>query len=186
MMNKMNKKGFTLIELLAVIVIMGILMIIAIPLMTRYIENSRRDTFIQSGRTFINAARYQFLGGEMTCSGQVGNWIIPISEIMIDGNDLITNSGSDAGVRSSFGNNNRIQEGYVRIQTENDGTSTYYVGLRDNTTNRNGFPMTVEGRLDTTLRNTTFSNSLTTFARPAGLQCCLAGRRVSGNNCVNE
>ena len=38
----MNKKGFTLIELLAVIIILGILMLIAIPSVTNYINNSRQ------------------------------------------------------------------------------------------------------------------------------------------------
>ena len=37
-----NKKGFTLIELLAVIIILGILMIIAIPAVTSYIQSSRQ------------------------------------------------------------------------------------------------------------------------------------------------
>ena len=45
-MKKINSKGFTLVELLAVIVIMGILMMVAIPAVTRTIENSRKDTFI--------------------------------------------------------------------------------------------------------------------------------------------
>ena len=44
-MKKMNSKGFTLIELLAVITIMGILMMVAIPSVSRTIEYSRRDTF---------------------------------------------------------------------------------------------------------------------------------------------
>ena len=35
---KLNKKGFTLIELLAVIVILGVLLAIAIPSVTKHIK----------------------------------------------------------------------------------------------------------------------------------------------------
>ena len=52
---KKNKNGFTLIELLAVIIILGVLMLIAIPSVTQYISNSRKNTFIASGSSFINA-----------------------------------------------------------------------------------------------------------------------------------
>jgi len=45
-MKSKNKKGFTLIELLAVIVILGVLMAIAIPSMTGYIANSKKDNLI--------------------------------------------------------------------------------------------------------------------------------------------
>ena len=47
------KKGFTLIELLAVIIILGVLMIIAIPAITKIIQNAREDTAINSVKTFV-------------------------------------------------------------------------------------------------------------------------------------
>lgn len=51
-----NNKGFTLIELLAVIVILGLLMAIAIPAVTRYITESRKKTLVSSIDSFVRAA----------------------------------------------------------------------------------------------------------------------------------
>ncbi len=56
-MKKLNKKGFTLIELLAVIVILGIIMLIAIPSVSSIIRNSRQNTFRSSAQTLIAGAR---------------------------------------------------------------------------------------------------------------------------------
>lgn len=61
---KNRNKGFTLIELLAVIIILGILMAVAIPSMTKYIENSKKDAFWQTAKTYVNAARYGLLNDE--------------------------------------------------------------------------------------------------------------------------
>ena len=52
----MNKrKGFTLIELLAVIVILGLLISIAIPSVTKYITESRKKTVTSTIGNYIGA-----------------------------------------------------------------------------------------------------------------------------------
>ena len=53
-MNK-KEKGFTLVELLAVIVILGLLMAIAIPSVTKYIVDSRKKTLTQTIGGYLDA-----------------------------------------------------------------------------------------------------------------------------------
>ena len=61
----MNKKGFTLIELLAVIIILGILMIIAIPSVTRYISDSRKSVYVDTANSLISGARNMVNEGKL-------------------------------------------------------------------------------------------------------------------------
>ena len=61
----MKKNGFTLIELLAVIIILGILMIIAIPSVTKYINDSRKETYVDTAKQIIGSARNLVNSGKL-------------------------------------------------------------------------------------------------------------------------
>lgn len=52
---KNNKKGFTLIELLAVIVILGVLLAIAIPSVSKYISSSKKGTYVANAQSYVEA-----------------------------------------------------------------------------------------------------------------------------------
>ena len=79
-MKKMNKKGFTLVELLAVIVILGLLMAIAIPSVTKYITQSRKKTLVNSIDSFITATTTAVNNNEFgALSDQTTLYYIPVS-----------------------------------------------------------------------------------------------------------
>ncbi|MNI76527.1 hypothetical protein D3C73_1327660 [compost metagenome] len=59
-----NQKGFTLIELLAVIVILGIIAVIAIPLIGNIINNSKEDADKATAKQIADAARLYVVGAE--------------------------------------------------------------------------------------------------------------------------
>ena len=52
-----NEKGFTLIELLAVVTIMGVLSLVAVPMITSIIQNVRKDVYVQDALNFVKLAR---------------------------------------------------------------------------------------------------------------------------------
>ncbi len=75
-----NQKGFTLIELLAVIIILGLLMAIAIPSVTRYITQSRKKTLVNSIDSFISAVTTAVNEQEFgALSNQENIYFIPVS-----------------------------------------------------------------------------------------------------------
>ena len=115
-MKKINSKGFTLIELLAVITIMGILMMVAIPSVSRTIENSRRDTFANIAHEYINAVRNGVMADNIEClvdssyavaSATPDGWYY----FEIDTQQQNTKDLMESGGKSPFGN--AEMKGYI-------------------------------------------------------------------------
>ncbi len=116
MKKNLKSAGFTLIELLAVITIMGILMMVAIPSVSRTIENSRRDTFADLAKQYINTVRNAVLADELTCgtgtnAQSVGATPDGLYYYRIDTTDQGTKDLMESGGKSSW-SNAEIQ-GYV-------------------------------------------------------------------------
>ena len=141
-MRKINRAGFTLIELLAVITIMGILMMVAIPSVSRTIENSRRDTFADNALTYINTVRNAVLADDVKCdmdTGAATNYVTASGTkngsyyFVIDTTQQQTKDIMEKVATSSWGGNDL--KGYVKwTKTTNASgrtTTTYYVRLAD-------------------------------------------------------
>ena len=117
-MKKLNSKGFTLIELLAVITIMGILMMVAIPSVSRTIENYRRDTFANIAHEYINAIRNGVLADNIECGSDSAGWVVASATpdgtyyFQINTEDQNTKDLMESGGKSPFGN--AEMKGYIK------------------------------------------------------------------------
>ena len=131
-----NKNGFTLIELLTVIVILGILMMVAIPAISRMIENFRKDSLITISKEYVNAVKVSWLSGDLLCgsSNQVssdmdeGNYYVLIDTTSETMKELL-----EQVAKSPWGN--RDLKGYVRVNitrnSKEEKVIKYYVALAD-------------------------------------------------------
>ncbi len=141
MKRKLNQAGFTLIELLAVITIMGILMMVAIPSVSRVIENSRRDTFMNTAKSYLNQVRNEVLADNIACGGTdasalgEGTYYFPISTGSEFGGGTYKQQTIDLmekGGKSAWGNGDVY--GYIVWKKTSSGSqmkTSYYAALWD-------------------------------------------------------
>ncbi len=113
----MKNKGFTLIELLAVIIILGVLMLIAIPSVTAYINNSRKEAYINTAKQYIKGATNLVNTGELDIYDTETTYYIPSSCISLE-----------TGGESPYGG--KFIPAYILVTYDND-SFTYYWMSRD-------------------------------------------------------
>ena len=117
---KKKNKGFTLIELLAVIVILGLLMAIAIPSVTKYITQSRKKTLTTTIDNYIGALTNQVNDMEYVFTGTNTIYAVPIECIALE-----------RGGTNPFGEWHQASNSYwayVLVQYD-DATSSYTYGF---------------------------------------------------------
>ena len=109
-----NHRAFTLIELLAVIIILGILLIIAIPSVTTYISNSRKSSYIDTVKSIIGAARNFTNDGKQEMFDEEVTYYVPVSCLK-----------SENGTKTPYG---EFSVAYVLVTYTGDGFDYYFTG----------------------------------------------------------
>lgn len=119
---KKKRKGFTLIELLAVIIILGILMIIAVPSVTKYIGDTRRNSYVNTAKEIINGGRNLAHSGNMEFTDPDATYYVPSTCVKIENHDP---------ARSPYG---LFDPAYVIINYDSENAKyDYYWMSRDET-----------------------------------------------------
>ena len=173
-MKRLNKAGFTLIELLAVITIMGILMMVAIPSVSRTIENSRRDTFADNALTYISTVRNAVMADEISCGGVTASATANGTYyFVINTGDQSTKDLMEKVALSSWGS--AELKGYVKWHKSSNATTgrtttEYFVRLAD--TGLHGFKAEVSEK-DVSRSKIYTEGANQVMAPAAGVVCVL-------------
>ena len=106
----MKKKGFTLIELLAVIIILGILMLIAIPSVSGYITSSRKNAYADTIHKVVDGAVVKVNDGDYDITDPDTTYYVHVKNIDLENGSL----------KSPYGD---IEDAYVVVTYDGDEDS---------------------------------------------------------------
>ena len=111
----MKNKGFTLIELLAVIIILGILMLIAIPSVTNYINNSRKNTYVTTVNELVKGTIAKVNSGELNMYDTDTTYYVPCTCIKLENGEA----------KSPYG---KFDPAYVVVTFDGSNYHYYFTG----------------------------------------------------------
>ena len=116
-----NRKGFTLIEILAVIIILGIIMLIAVPAVSKYILKANKSAYVTNAHAYVESirAKYEMKEyGDLLKDNEI--MIVPIGHVILEKGDSKSSPYGDYEFKQCF----------VLIVPENYNYK-YYVTLVD-------------------------------------------------------
>ena len=111
----MKRKGFTLIELLAVIIILGILMLIAIPSVTSYINNSRKSTYITTIDELVKGTITKVNSGDISIYDTETTYYVPCTCVKLENGEA----------KSPYG---KFDPAYIVVTFDGDNYNYYFTG----------------------------------------------------------
>ena len=158
---KKKRKAFTLIELLAVIIVLAIIALIAMPIIFNVIENAKLKSMENSAYGVVDAVRLYYMenlmntdNGEVPLNGSVttltlsgehptgGNWIIQNGKEVTTGRGIkiigVTFASMQGYVCNSEEVNNELT-GKVICSKQNQATPNIVFEVADGTINNNGW-----------------------------------------------
>jgi len=118
---KKNIKGFTIVELIAVITILGVIMLIAVPNVIGILDKNRKEIYITDAKQMLTAAEYKFRSAKKDVPSKIGESEAIVFHLACLDTDL---------EEGPYGNNYNEQDSYVLIGNHNN-TYYYYVTIQE-------------------------------------------------------
>lgn len=133
-----NKRGFTLVEVLAVIAILSVLLLIAVPSITKVMENNKKRTFLEDAKRFLSVVESKMESDTSIEYPQDGGYIVFPLEYFNEKDFNISPYGTTYSEKNSFvalKNDSSTMEYYVymtaceQIEVINHGEPNEYKGI---------------------------------------------------------